>query len=66
MENILNCHPDIAEWYEPYYLWERHFSTEKDVQEAAVKVLEPVRLIDMKGLLSVLGPLYQVGHFVKR
>jgi hypothetical protein len=28
LENILNCHPEIAEWYEPYYLWERYFSVE--------------------------------------
>lgn len=25
LENILNCHDRIAELYEPYYLWERHF-----------------------------------------
>jgi hypothetical protein len=32
LENVLNCHPEIAEWYEPYYLWEHHFScAESDV-----------------------------------
>lgn len=25
LENILNCHNKIAEWYEPYYLWESYF-----------------------------------------
>lgn len=25
LENILNCHPEIAEWYEPYYVWEKYF-----------------------------------------
>lgn len=25
LENLLNHHPQIAEWYEPYYLWERFF-----------------------------------------
>ena len=26
LENILNCHKNIAEFYEPYYLWENFFS----------------------------------------
>jgi hypothetical protein len=26
LENILNCHERIAEFYEPYYLWENFFS----------------------------------------
>jgi hypothetical protein len=30
LENILGCHPDVAEWYEPYYVWERHFSCKED------------------------------------
>ncbi len=30
LENILGCHPDIAEFYEPYYLWERFFNADKD------------------------------------
>lgn len=25
LENILNCHPEVAEWYEPYYVWEKYF-----------------------------------------
>lgn len=28
--NILNEHPGIAEWYEPYYLWEKFFNTDQD------------------------------------
>jgi hypothetical protein len=32
LENILNGHPDIAEWYEPYYLWGNYFSNiENDI-----------------------------------
>lgn len=32
LENILNGHPDIAEWYEPYYLWGKYFSSvENDI-----------------------------------
>jgi len=25
LQNLLNHHPQIAEWYEPYYLWEKFF-----------------------------------------
>jgi len=28
--NLLNCHRQITEWYEPYYLWEKYFSVEKN------------------------------------
>ncbi len=32
LENILNVHPQIAELYEPYYIWERFFSvTQSDL-----------------------------------
>ena len=32
LANILGCHPDIAEWYEPYYVWENYFRpTENDI-----------------------------------
>jgi hypothetical protein len=30
LENILECHPQIAGWYEPYYLWEKYFPAQKD------------------------------------
>lgn len=30
LQNILNAHRDIAEWYEPYYVWGRFFSAEQD------------------------------------
>jgi len=34
LENVLGRHPDIAEWYEPYYLWERYFPVkESDIWE---------------------------------
>jgi len=34
--NILNCHEQIAEWYEPYYLWGSYFSDkESDVWHSA-------------------------------
>ncbi|MHC4644246.1 MAG: class I SAM-dependent methyltransferase [Planctomycetota bacterium] len=44
---------------------EHHFSTEKDVSQAADKVLQKVRVIQMQGVPSILGPVYEVGHFVK-
>jgi hypothetical protein len=30
LENILNCHPKISEWYEPYYLWGSYFPDKGD------------------------------------
>jgi LPS sulfotransferase NodH len=34
LENILNCHPAIVEWYEPYYMWGQYFSdSENDIWE---------------------------------
>ena len=29
LENILGCHPKIADWYEPYYIWERYLSADE-------------------------------------
>lgn len=45
---------------------EHHFSTEKDVFNAADSVLDKVRLVQMESVPSLLGPVYEVGHFVKR
>ncbi len=28
--NILNHHPEIVEWYEPYYVWLKYFDNSKD------------------------------------
>jgi len=44
---------------------EHHFSTEKDVFDAANSVLDEVRLVQMQSVPSFLGPVYEVGHFVK-
>lgn len=41
---------------------EHHFSTEKDVAAAAESVFDKVRIVQMQ---SVLGAVYEVGHFVK-
>ena len=30
LENILDCHPKITEWYEPYYLWRKYFPCEEN------------------------------------
>ena len=45
---------------------EHHFSTEKDVFNAARKILKQVRVIDMKPTLPIIRSVYQVGYFVKR
>jgi SAM-dependent methyltransferase len=48
-----------------YNIREHHFSTEKDVYAAARNVLEEVRIIRMKSVPSIFGPVYEVGHFIK-
>ena len=44
---------------------EHHFSTEKDVFNAADSVLDKVRVIQMQSVPTLFGPVYEVGHFVK-
>ena len=43
-----------------------HFSTEKDVSRTAHNVLDRVKLAPMLGTPSMVGPVYEVGHFAKR
>jgi ubiquinone/menaquinone biosynthesis C-methylase UbiE len=49
-------------WMLGYNIRKQHFSTEKDVSEAASRVLEKRRLVRMK---TLIGPVYEVGHFIK-
>ncbi len=44
---------------------EHHFSTEKDVFNAADSVLDKVRVVQMQSVPTLFGPVYEVGHFVK-
>lgn len=48
-----------------YKIEEHHFSTEKDVFQAASTVLRLVRLVKMGAIVPGLGAIYKVGHFVK-
>ena len=48
-----------------YNIREHHYSTEKDVLEAANSILKKIRLVQMRGFPASLGPVYEVGHFVK-
>jgi ubiquinone/menaquinone biosynthesis C-methylase UbiE len=48
-----------------YKIRELHYSTEKDVFEAANSILLKVRLVQMQSPLPLLRPVYEVGHFVK-
>jgi SAM-dependent methyltransferase len=41
---------------------EHHFSTERDICAAAERYLDKVRVVQMR---SLLGAVYEVGHFVK-
>jgi SAM-dependent methyltransferase len=45
---------------------EHHFSTEKDVFNAADSVLDKLQLVRMQSVPSFFGPVYEVGHFVKK
>jgi SAM-dependent methyltransferase len=49
-----------------YNIREHHFSTEKDVFDAAESVLEKVRVVRMKSVPSIFGAVYEIGHFRKR
>ena len=44
---------------------EHHFSTQKDVSDAAESVLDKLRIVQMPSIPSFLGPVYEVGHFIK-
>jgi SAM-dependent methyltransferase len=44
---------------------EHHFSTEKDVFNAADSVLDKVEVVQMQSVPSLFGPVYEVGHFIK-
>jgi SAM-dependent methyltransferase len=48
-----------------YNIREHHFSTEKDVLNAARNVLREVRVIRMQSVPSIFGAVYEVGHFIK-
>lgn len=45
-----------------YNIREHHFSTERHVAEAAERALHRVRLHQT---MTWLGPVYEIGHFVK-
>jgi hypothetical protein len=49
-------------WMLGYNIRKQHFSTEKDVSEAANRVLKQVKLVRME---TLIGPVYEVGHFIK-
>jgi ubiquinone/menaquinone biosynthesis C-methylase UbiE len=42
-----------------------HFSTEKNVAEAAENMFSKYQIISMKSFIPFLGRVYDVGHFVK-
>jgi SAM-dependent methyltransferase len=48
-----------------YNIRRYHFSTEKDVFNAANSILDKVRIIRMQSTPSLFGAVYEVGHFVK-
>ena len=48
-----------------YDIHQFHFSTEKQIAEAAGKVFKMVRITQMKSTPPLFGAVYEVGHFVK-
>jgi len=52
-------------WLLGFNIREHHFSTEKDVYNAAKSVLNKVRVIQMQSVPSFFGPVYEIGHFAK-
>jgi hypothetical protein len=49
-----------------YNIRKHHFSTEKDVFNAAAKHFEQVRILPMKSIPAFLGDVYEIGHFIKQ
>lgn len=47
------------------YIHEHHFSTQKDVLNAADSILNKVRIFQMTGIPSLFGIVYEIGHFAK-
>ena len=48
-----------------YNIRKHHFSTEKDVFEAAAKHFQEVRVTPMRSTPAFFGDVYEIGHFVK-
>lgn len=53
-------------WLLGFNIREHHFSTEKDVLNAANNVLEKVKVSNMQGVPWFLGPVYEIGYFIKK
>jgi ubiquinone/menaquinone biosynthesis C-methylase UbiE len=52
-------------WLLGFNIREHHFSTEKDVRDAAESIFEKVRIIQMQSVPSLFGPVYEIGYFIK-
>jgi len=48
-----------------YDIRQAHFSTECDVASAAGKLLQKVRIIQMKSTPPLFGTVYEVGHYIR-
>jgi len=46
-----------------YNIRKYHFSTEKDVSQAAGQVFQKVKLADMRNPILSVGSIYQIGHY---
>lgn len=48
-----------------YNIREHHFSTEKEIADAARAVLDEMRVVQMQSVPSIFGPVYEIGHFIR-
>ncbi len=52
-------------WLLGHDIRDEHFSTEKDIANAAHKAFSKGHLIQMKSIPPIFGAVYEVGHFIK-
>lgn len=52
-------------WLLGHNIRDEHFSTEKDIANAAHKAFSNGRVIQMKSIPPIFGAVYEVGHFIK-
>jgi hypothetical protein len=52
-------------WLLGHDIRKEHFSTEKDIANAAQRAFSTGKVIQMKSTPPIFGAVYEVGHFIK-
>lgn len=55
----------LAFWLLGVNIREHHFSTQKDIINAAQKIFDEEKIIKMHGAKGLFGQVYEIGHFIK-